>query len=143
MKRLLTGAAFLPLVMACGVARPANNEVVSTRTATKAAVATYAMGTAFTPDGAIAADSAGDAFRRGPEIYLAIDVASASVEQKIDVAWVDALGRVAHREMRVVPEGTRYARFATGDTSRWMPGPYRAIITINDRKVNETHFGLM
>ena len=142
MKRLLTGAAILPLVMACGVARPANKEVAST-VAIKATSATYAMGTSFTREGAIAAESAGDSFRRGPEIYFAIDVASASTDQKIDIDWVDSLGRIARHETQVVPEGTQYARFATGDTSAWRPGAYRAVITINDRKVNETRFGLL
>lgn len=142
MKRLLTGAALLPLVIACGVVRPARQEAVATET-TRAAVATYAMGTALTRDGAIAAESAGDSFRRGPEIYLAIDVASASAEQKIDVEWLDASGRVARQETRIFPEGTRYAHFGTGDTSAWRAGACRAVITINDRKVNETRFALI
>jgi hypothetical protein len=106
-------------------------------------VATYALGTQVTNDGAISQDSAGDSFRRGPGLFLAVDVASASTEQKIEVQWVDSSGRVIHRDVRSVGEGTRYADFSSGDTSGWIPGPYRAVIRINDRVVNETHFALM
>ena len=141
MKRFLTGAALLPLVMACGAARPANKAVAATDS-TKPAGATYALGTSLTNDGAIAADSAGDSFRRGPEIYLAIDTASASIDQMIEVQWVDAAGRIARRDAHVVPEGTKYARFATGDTTTWQPGAYRAVISINNRFVNQTPFTL-
>ena len=142
MKRFLTGAALLPLVIACGEVRPAHPEAVSTDT-TRGLVATYAVGTQVTSAGAIAQDFAGDSFRRGPGLFLAIDVASASTEQKIQVDWVDSFGRVVHRDTRSVSEGTRYADFTSGDTSGWIPGAYRAVIRINDRVVNETRFALM
>lgn len=142
MKKFLIGAAVLPLVMACRQATPAHHQVVTTDT-TRPAAETYAVGTQVTSEGAIAEDSSGDSFRRGPGLFLAIDVASASIDQKISVDWVDPLGRVMHREARNVGEGTRYADFSSGDTSGWKPGPYRAVITINDRVVNETRFALL
>ena len=142
MKKFMTGAALLPLVMACGAARPAQQQVVTTDT-TKPAGATYAIGTEVTKAGAIAMDSVGDSFRRGPGIYLAVDVRSASTDQTIQVDWLDGAGQLVHRETRTVGEGKEYADFASGDTTRWKPGAYRARITINDRVVNETHFALM
>jgi hypothetical protein len=143
LKRFLTGAALLPLVMACGAARPATKEPVASTDTVRPVVATYAIGTSVTHEGAITADSAGDSFRRGPEIYLAVDVASASTEQTINVQWIDAIGTVAHQETRVIKDAADYADFATGDTTSWKAGPYRAVIRINDRVVNETHFALM
>ena len=142
MKRLLSGAAFVSLLMGCGEARPAAYEAAVTDT-TRAIGATYAVGTSVTNDGAIVADSAGDSFRRGPGIFLSIDVTSASTSQTIDVQWIDPIGHVAHHEMRLVREGARYAAFSSGDTSTWKPGPYRAVIAINNRTVNETRFALM
>jgi hypothetical protein len=142
LKKFLTGAALLPLVIACGEVRPAHQEAVATDT-TRGLVATYAVGTQVTSEGAISQDSAGDSFRRGPGLFLAIDVASATTDQKIQVDWVNKTGQVVHRDIRNVGEGTRYADFSSGDTSAWIPGPYRAVIRINDRVVNETRFALM
>jgi hypothetical protein len=140
---LLTGAALLPLVIACGAVRPEKTTETATAQPVKAAAGTFTVGTSVTREGAIAADSAGESFHRGPEMYLAVNVASASSDQKIVVEWVDPAGRVVRSEAQNVPEGSRYATFSTGNTSRWRPGPYRAVISINDRKVNETAFGLL
>jgi hypothetical protein len=143
LKTFLTGAALLPLVIACGVVRPEKKAVTTTAQPVKAAGATFAVGTSVTRDGAVTAESTGDTFHRGPEMYLAIDVASASVDQKIEVDWIDPAGRIVRSEARNVREGTHYATFSTGNTRMWRPGPYRAVISINDRKVNETTFALL
>jgi len=142
MKRFLSGAALVSLLIGCGEARPAAHEVMTTDT-TRSVGSTYAVGTSVTNEGAIVADSAGDTFRRGPGIFLSIDVASASTTQTIDVQWIDPFGRVALHEMRLVREGAHYAAFSSGDTSAWKPGPYRAVISINERTVNETRFALL
>jgi hypothetical protein len=77
------------------------------------------------------------------EIYLSIDVASASSDQTIDVQWIDPRGRVARRETRNVAEGGHHAAFSSGRTTEWATGNYRAVVVINTRKVNEIRFAIL
>ena len=43
----------------------------------------YALGTTVTREGAVPADSTGETFPRGGEVYLSVNVQGASVEQEI------------------------------------------------------------
>jgi hypothetical protein len=104
---------------------------------------TYALGTQLTPAGAVSATAAGEQFTRGGEVFLSITVAGASGEQRIGVEWVDPRGKVIRKDTRTVPRDAQYAPFSTGNTARWKPGPHRAIVIINGRRVTEREFGLM
>lgn len=103
----------------------------------------YALGTAVRSDGAVHADSTGEAFRRGGEVYLSVNVEGASVEQEIAVEWVAPNGRVMRRDAVDVPKGSRWAAFSSGETESWASGEHRAVVTINGRRVSERSFSLM
>ena len=96
-----------------------------------------------TPAGAVPADSASESFHRGGEVFLSVDVASASSEQNIDVQWLDAQGRVVRKETRKVPEGSHYAAFSSGPEVAAMPGQHRAVIIIDGRRVMEKPFSIL
>jgi hypothetical protein len=103
----------------------------------------YALGTSVTGDGAVHADSTGETFRRGGEVYLSVNVEGASVEQEIEVQWVAPNGSVMHRDAVEVPKGSRWAAFSSGETEGWPAGEHRAVVTINGRRVSERPFSLM
>lgn len=142
MNRALAGAALLPLVMACGAGGPEKQSVVTIETS-KPVHATFALGSSMTHEGAIETESAGDSFRCGVELFLSVDVTSASTDQTIEVQWIDSRGIIAHRETRNVSEGGHYAAFSSGNTSSWSQGTYRAVVSINARKVNERSFAML
>ncbi len=103
----------------------------------------YALGTTVTREGAVPADSTGETFPRGGEVYLSVNVQGASVEQEIEVEWVAASGRVMRRDQVEVPQGSRWAAFSSGKTHAWPPGEHRAVVTINGRRVSERQFSLL
>ncbi|HEY0370912.1 MAG TPA: hypothetical protein VGD79_02870, partial [Thermoanaerobaculia bacterium] len=87
MKLQIAVAAFVPLLMVgCGVDRGSSK-------ATQQSVAlvedvspeTYALGTALTPRGAVAASATGEMFLRGGEVFLSVDVSGASSDQVVEV----------------------------------------------------------
>lgn len=125
-----------------GTAETRNKAVISAD-ASDLSPETFALGTDVTSDGAIPRDAAGVAFRRGGEIFLSVDVTGASTDQKIEVQWVDAEGRVVSRQTKSVPEGARYAVFSSGRTARWTSGEHRAVVVINGRLVSERQFAIM
>lgn len=103
----------------------------------------YALGTTLTREGAVPADSTGETFRRGGEVYLSVNVQGASVEQAIEVEWVAANGRVMRRDQVAVPKGSRWAAFSSGETQAWPAGEHRAVVTIDGRRVSERAFSLL
>lgn len=139
-------AAALPLVVACsadrGDGRRQQQQSIlgESRTPSKE---TFALGSDIEPSGAVPQIATGDSFSRGGEVYLSIEVSSASADQQVKVEWVDARGRVVRRQEGNVPAGARYVWFSTGPTARWMRGPHRAVITINGRTVSEKPFALL
>lgn len=103
----------------------------------------FAIGSELTPQGAVTAESSNDSFRRGPELFLSIDVSSASTDQTIAVHWTDDQGVIKRIDRRVVTRDERYAPFSSGPTHRWRAGKHRAVIVIDGRRVSEKEFGLI
>ena len=104
---------------------------------------TFALGSVLTSAGAVPQESAGESFTRGGEVFLSVDVTSASRDQNIDVQWVDAQGRIVRKETRKVPEGSRYAAFSSGRVIASTPGRHRAVIIIDGRRVMEKPFSIL
>lgn len=104
---------------------------------------TFALGSMVTPAGAVPEEAASESFHRGGEVFLSVDVASASGEQNFDVQWLDARGRVIRKETRKVPEGSRYAAFSSGREIAAMPGRHSAVIIIDGRRVMEKPFSIL
>ena len=104
---------------------------------------TFALGSVLTPAGAIPQDAAGESFTRGGEVFLSVDVTSASSEQNIDVQWLDAHGNIVRKETRRVPEGSHYAAFSSGRAVAATPGRHRAVIIIDGRRVMEKPFSIL
>jgi hypothetical protein len=103
----------------------------------------YALGTEITPEGAVSARSSGDSFVRGGEVYLSVNVTSATSPQKIEVEWRDAKGNVTDREAQVVPSTARYVAFSPQHTAEWLPGDHRVVVMIDGRKVTQMDFRMM
>ena len=104
---------------------------------------TFALGADITTTGAIPRDAEGESFRRGSEVYLSVDVRSASRSQEIAVIWLDEKGREIKRQKRSVPPEVRYAPFSSGSTAAWRIGSYRALVVIDGRRATEKTFELM
>ncbi|HUR79860.1 MAG TPA: hypothetical protein VM733_03785 [Thermoanaerobaculia bacterium] len=104
---------------------------------------TFAIGTAVSAIGAVPEQASAETFVRGGEVYLSVDVQSASTDQTIEVKWLDPSGRVLHRDARRAAHGARYVAFSSGKTSRWPTGPHRAVILIDGRTVSEKPFAVM
>lgn len=104
---------------------------------------TFALGTAVTPSGAVAQQSAGDNFIRGGEVFLSVDVGGASSDQTVEVRWVDSQGRVLHRDERHATQGMRYLPFSSGRTADWPPGEHHAVVRIDGRTVSQKSFALL
>ena len=100
----------------------------------------FALGTALTAEGAVPRDASGETFGRGGQVFLSVNVDGASVDQAIEVEWVGPTGDVLRRQALDVPRGTQYAAFSSGDTQTWNPGPHRAVVKINGRRVSERPF---
>jgi len=84
-----------------------------------------------------------ETFIRGGEVYLSVDVRSASTDQTIEVKWIDPQGRVLHRDARHVPQEAQYVPFSSGETSRWPRGPHRAVVLIDGRTVSQKTFAVL
>ena len=145
MRSFLAAAALLPLLTGCTGEQRSSTPVQQQAVLETAPPSQqmYALGTEVTRDGAVSARSAGDTFRRGGDVYLAVDVASASNDQRIVVEWQTDRGAVARRDVRYVPQTADYAAFSSGDTDLWPPGPYRVVVMIDGRKVTELPFQMM
>lgn len=107
---------------------------------------TYALGSYVTATGAVTADASGDTFRRGNEVFLSVDVSSASTDQTIVVDWLDSNDRVLRRETQHVEHGARterHAVFSSGPTQKWTAGAHRAIVVIDGRRVSERTFEMV
>ena len=140
---IITTAALLSNAACVRSGSDAPKHQMSATATTDPSPEVFAIGTALTATGAVAENSTSDSFRRGPELYVSVDVTSASTEQTIDVEWLDARGRKVHSDRRVVNRGHGYATFSSGPTHTWTAGEHRAIITIDGRKVSEKHFSLI
>ena len=145
MRSLLIAAAALSLLSGCA------EEQRSSKTHQAAAILEparpthqmYALGTEITPEGAVSARSAGDSFVRGGEVYLSVNVTSATTPQKIEVEWRDAEGNVTDREAQQVPSSARYVAFSPERTAEWTAGDHRVVVMIDGRKVTQMDFRMM
>lgn len=145
MKVWIAVTAFMPLLWGCGVDR-GNGKVVAASAATEAADVsreTFALGTAVTSSGAVPASAAGETFIRGGEVFLSVDLSGASTDPVVEVKWLDATDTVLHRDVRHMRHGMHHVPFSSGATSRWTPGPHRAVVLIDGRGVSEKRFMVM
>lgn len=146
MKTQLIAAALLALMCGgCAVDRGdgRSNHRQVTAEDVDPAKETFALGTSVTPDGVIPADAASESFPRGSEVFLSVDVSSASTDQKIAVEWRDASGRVVRRESREVPKSARYVAFSSGKGIVSSPGAHTAVVIINGRRVMDKPFHIL
>ena len=144
MRAQIAVLAVLALSLGCAGDRDANarHQVTAIETP-EPATETFALGSVLTAAGAVPRDSASESFHRGGEVFLSVDVASASSQQTIDVEWLDQYGRVVRKESRSVPEGSHYAAFSSGREIAAMPGAHRAVIIIDGRRVMEKPFSIL
>ena len=128
------------LVCACSArhAQPHHQTIVAD--APDPSPQTYALGATVTADGAVPKDAALDAFPRGRDVFLSIDVRGAHVDQTIEVTWIDPSGRMTRKETRNVPVGAHYAAFAATPSAA---GEHRAVVVINGRVVSEQTFRVL
>lgn len=147
MRSGLALGALLLFAVGCGVDRgdgtPAVTGVAAAATTEEPSPETFAIGTAVSASGAVPEQATGETFIRGGEVYLSVDVRSASTEQTIEVKWIDPSGRVLRRDARHVPLDAQYVPFSSGTTSRWPRGPHRAVILIDGRTVSEKTFAVL
>ena len=141
-KNVFVVVGIVAALAACGDEEPRRN-VNTHALVSEPARDLYALGTSVTREGAVPADSTGETFRRGGEVYLSVNVQGASVEQEIEVEWVAANGRVMRRDEVEVPKGSRWAAFSSGESQAWPAGEHRAVVTINGRRVSERPFSLL
>ena len=141
-KNVFVVVGIVAALAACGDEEPRRN-VNTHAVVSEPARDLFALGTSVTREGAVPADSTGETFRRGGEVYLSVNVQGASVEQEIEVEWVAANGRVMRRDEVEVPKGSRWAAFSSGETQAWPAGEHRAVVTINGRRVSERPFSLL
>ena len=133
----------LALIMTIACARSERaNHVVPTENADPSPEV-FALGSAVTQTGAVTAESADDQFQRGPELYVSVNVSSASTEQTIEVEWLDPQGNVVRTDKRRIPESAAYATFSSGPTRGWRSGKHTAVIVIDGRKVSEKQFSMI
>lgn len=137
--------AFLLLAGACGVDRGSGKttSVVAAATVETPSPETFALGTAVSASGAVPQQATGETFLRGGEVFLSVDVRSASTDHTIEVRWIDPQGRVLHRDARRAEQGARYVPFSSGATAQWPIGSHRAVVLIDGRAVSEKLFALM
>lgn len=149
MKSGIALTACLLLAGACGVDRGSGQTEQTTNIAAAAASVeapspeTFALGTAVSASGAVPQQATGETFLRGGEVFLSVDVQSASTDQTIEVKWIDPQGRVLRRDARRVEQSARYVAFSSGATAQWPVGPHRAVVLIDGRTVSEKLFAVM
>ena len=138
--------AVLLYAVGCGVDRgdgkPANLAAASATVETPAPE-TFALGTAVSASGAVPQQASAETVLRGGEVYLSVDVRSASTDQTIEVKWIDPQGHVLHHDSRHVPQEAQYVPFSSGETRRWRRGPHRAVVLIDGRTVSEKTFAVL
>jgi hypothetical protein len=131
------------VVFLAGCARSRERAHVTTAESVQVARDVFALGTTVTPEGAVPESASGEEFIRGGEVFLSVNVAGASSDQRIAVEWIDPSGRLIRKEARHVGEGSSYAPFSSGRTASWKRGRHRAVVIIDGRRVNERVFSLM
>lgn len=144
MKLQIAVAAFVPLLLV-GCVDHGDGKAVQQSLAVTESVSreTYALGTALTTGGAVPARATGETFLRGGEVFLSVDVSSASTDQLVEVKWIDPEGQVLRRDARRAPQGTAYVPFSSGATAQWPRGTHRAVVLIDGRSVSEKTFTVM
>ena len=144
MRSLLIAAAALSLLSGCAEEQlSSNTQQASVLEPASPTHQMYALGTEITPEGAVSARSSGDSFIRGGEVYLSVNVTSATNAQKIEVEWRDAKGNVTDREAQQVPASARFVAFSPEHTAEWAPGDHRVVVMIDGRKVTQMDFRMM
>ena len=141
MRTLVPTALALFLTIACARTEEARHVVLAENA--EPAKEVFALGSAVTQTGAVTAESASDQFPRGHEVYVSVDVTSASTEQTIEVEWRGPEGNIVRVDKRRVPQSSAYATFSSGSTSTWKNGKHTAIIVIDGRRVSEKVFEII
>lgn len=142
MKQLIA-VAVVPLLMACGANRGEPSVQQAPTESAGVSPETFAIGTELTPAGGVAKDATAESFARGGEIYVSVDVASASTDQLVEVQWVDPNGSVVRHDKQKVPQEARYVAFSSGPTSEWTRGSHQARVVIDGRAVAEKQFSIL
>jgi hypothetical protein len=139
--------AVLPLLMSCAVDRGGSNPPRLQQAAAAAELApsnrTFALGYDVNASGAVPADSIGDAFLRGNEVFLSVDMSGASNSQRVGVEWRDPAGTIVRKDSRQVAAGAKYVNFSSGRTGSWSRGRHSAVVIIDGRAVTEMPFVVM
>ena len=148
MRSWIAVAAFVLLSIGCAAEReqgqtPSTSAAVDVETDTKTSPETFALGTELSPTGAVPQQASGQAFVRGGEVFLSVNVSGASTEQTIEVKWVDPEGRVLRHDRRRAPQGTQHVPFSSGATEEWPRGEHRAVVVIDGRRVSEKQFAVL
>jgi hypothetical protein len=137
--------ALLLLAGGCGVDRGSGktSAAATTTGVEEPSPETFALGTMVNADGAVPQQATGETFVRGGEVFLSVNVQSASTDQTIAVNWIDPQGRVLRHDERHVPKAAHYVPFSSGATTRWPTGTHRAVVLIDGRTVSEKPFSVM
>lgn len=147
MNWIKAAALMAPLVMVGCAGSARDNDVAAEQaaleTVTPRVERTYALGSEVMGDGAIPAVAASESFLKGHEVWLSVNVVSATAPQTIAVEWVDASGRVVRRDQRDVPVDRAFVPFSSGSTGGWPSGESRAIVIIDSRRVTELPFEIV
>lgn len=117
-----------------GEARPLRRGQIVTETAAVTSQ-TYALGTALNSNGAIPRDAVSESFAHGGEVFLSVDVRSASADQTVGVVWRGPGGIELYRQSREVPRSAHYVAFSSGSTASWPRGRCTADVIIDGRSV--------
>lgn len=140
----LAVAVLAPILTSCAGERPAEPDVPTLSSeATDPSSETFALGNHINPDGTLQAESAGEEFRRGGELFVSVNVTGATAQQEITVEWRDPRDQVIKREIREVVRGRKHVAFSSGDTAKWAAGEHRAVVMMNGRRVIEKPFVIL
>lgn len=142
MKSMMMAMLMVSLLAACRAERGSTVQQQAVIETAAPVSRTFALGSEVDVQGAIPSDAAAESFRRGNEIYLSVNVKSASTAQKIAVEWRDPSGHLVLRDQRDVPVDRTFVPFSSGPTSAWPSGAHHAVVIIDGRRVTELPFEL-
>jgi hypothetical protein len=140
------GPLLLSGVLGCvdrGEARTLRTREAAVTETAIASPGVFALGTSLNDDGVVSRDARSDHFVRGGEVFLSVDVNSASADHAVGVIWHGPGGAVLHRESKQVPKAARYVAFSSGATKHWAPGAYHAAVVIDGRVVSQLEFTIV
>ena len=104
--------------------------------------AVFAIGSEIASNGEIVDKGEEKSYLKGNDVFVSVDVASASAASTVGVVWQDAQGRpIAQQRRQVTPEVDRV--WFKKSTTPLSKGNYTAVVVINDRAVSEHPFEVL